>query len=295
MKSLSDWLLAGWYLAGGGWKALLASVVDVSLVAFAIYRLILFAKRSRAWQILWGLGIFVILGFLSELAELHTISFLIRSSLPLLPVAIVILFYPELRHALEEMGRVVGWGGRGFSTLAKKDISDIIREVARAASRMSEQRTGALMVLERETGLDEIVATGSPIEAMVTTDLLCTVFHPGGPLHDGAVIIRGNRVLAAGCTLPLSESVHIGTMIHTRHKAALGVTEESDAAVVVVSEETGTISLSHEGRLQRGLNEESLTKSLYGVFGVVEQPRRSPLARTVDGALRRKARGRRGT
>ena len=283
---ISDWFLSGWYLAGGGWKTLLASVVDVSIVALVIYKLMMFAKRSRAWQIMWGLGVFIIFGYISDWLQLHTISFLLQSFLLLLPVAVVILFYPELRHGLEEIGRTVGWR-RGFSTLAMKDVSDIIREVARAASRMSEQKVGALIVLERETSLDDIAATGVPVDAAVSNDLLCTVFHPGSPLHDGAVIIRGNRVVAAGCTLPLSESVHIGTMIHTRHKAALGVTEESDAAVVVVSEETGTISLSSEGKLSRGLNEESLVGSLKDLFGVTGEPRKSSFARTVDDTLRR--------
>ncbi|MDO8683078.1 MAG: diadenylate cyclase CdaA [Armatimonadota bacterium] len=286
MKFLSDWFIGGWYLAGGGWQTLVASIVDILVVALVIYKLIMLAKRSRAWQILWGLGFFLILGFISDWLQLHTLSFLLVSSLNILPVAIVILFYPELRHALEEIGRVVGWG-RSFSSLAQKDVSDIVREVVRAAARMSEQKIGALIVLERETSLDEITATGTPVDAVVTNDLLCTIFHPGSPLHDGAVIIRGNRVVAAGCTLPLSDSVHIGTMIHTRHKAALGVTEESDAAVVVVSEETGTISMSSEGKLHRGMNEDSLTKSLYAVFGVTDRPRRSTFAKTVDGTLRK--------
>jgi diadenylate cyclase len=275
-----------WYLAGGNWQSLVASVVDIFLVALAIYKLIMLAKRSRAWQIMWGLGVFILLGYVSDWLRLHTVSYLLQRSLFLLPIALVILFLPELRHALEDMGRVVGWG-RSFSSLAQKDISDIIREVAGAASRMSEQKVGALIVLERETSLDDITATGVRMDAVVTNELLSTVFHPGSPLHDGAVIIRGNRVVAAGCTLPLSESVHIGTMIHTRHKAALGVTEESDAAVVVVSEETGTVSLSSEGKLHRGMTEESLTKNLYNIFGVTERPRKSTLARTVDGTLRK--------
>ncbi|MDO8586685.1 MAG: diadenylate cyclase CdaA [Armatimonadota bacterium] len=286
MKYVSDWFLGVWYLAGGSWQSLVASTVDIFLVALVIYKLMMLAKRSRAWQIMWGLGVFILLGFVSDWLQLHTISYLLTSSLQLLPVAIVILFYPELRHALEDVGRVVGWG-RSFSSLAQKDVSDIVREVARAAAQMSEHKVGALIALERETSLDDISATGVRIDALVTSDLLCTIFRPGSPLHDGAVIIRGNRVVAAGCTLPLSDSVHIGTMIHTRHKAALGVTEESDAAVVVVSEETGTVSLSSEGKLHRGMSEESLTKSLYSIFGVTERPRKSPFARTVDGTLRK--------
>jgi len=265
----------------------LASVFDILIVAFVIYKLIMLAKRSRAWQIMWGLGIFFAFIFLSDRLQFHTINWLLKSLLPLGPVAIVILFYPELRHALEEMGRVSGWG-RSFTVMAKQDISDCVTEIVDAVRRMSQQKVGALIVLERETPLDNLADTGARIDAEVSSEILSTIFHPGSPLHDGAVIVRGNRILAAGCTLPLSDSERVGRMVHTRHKAALGTTEESDAVVVVVSEETGTISLSSEGKLYRGLNEDTLMERLRTLLGVAPRPEpRFRLAKTFNGTLRR--------
>ena len=255
----------------GDWHSMLASVFDILIVAFAIYKLMMLAKRSRAWQIMWGLVIFFAFIFLSQALGLHTINWLLQQFILLGPVAVVLLFYPELRHALEEMGRVSGWG-RGFTVMPKEDIAGVIREIVTAVHRMSQQKVGALIVLERETALDNIVDTGMRLDATVSSEILGTIFHPGGPLHDGAVIVRGGRILAAGCTLPLSDSQRIGRMVHTRHKAALGATEESDSVVVVVSEETGTISLSSEGKLFRGLTEETLTERLRTLLGVAAQP-----------------------
>jgi len=281
---LSTWIRD---LAASGWKTVIATIVDIAVVAFAIYKLMSLARRTRAWQIAWGLVVFFIFVFITDRLQLHTINWLLTKLLPLGPVAIVILFYPELRHALEEVGRNVGWK-RGFVLLGKEDLTTVISEIVTAVVRMSKQNIGALIVIERETGLQDIARTGKLVNADVSAELLGTIFHPGSPLHDGAVIIRGNRIIAASCTLPLSESAHIGTMIHTRHKAAVGVTEESDAAVVVVSEETGTISLSIEGRLHQGLNETTLAdwlKSIYGVDG--REERRFDLAKTVGETLRK--------
>jgi len=284
--------LSAWQkeFAGGGWTAILSIVLDVALVAALIYWLIMLSKRTRAWQIVCGILIFLGLVFLTDRLQLHTMNYLLRSFLALGPGAIVILFYPELRHALENLGRVAGWGG-GFGAMPREDVSSLIQSVVKATTRMSERKIGALIVIERESALDDIVATGTRINADVSEELIGSIFNPGSPLHDGAVIIRGTRVIAAGCTLPLSESAHVGTMIHTRHKAALGVAEEGDAAVVVVSEETGTISLALEARLHRGLDEDKLTRRLRGILGLEEEhSSRSPIARTVDGTIR-KARG----
>jgi len=282
-------LLQGWQkdLSSAGWTILLSTVLDILLVAAVLYWLIMLSKRTRAWKIIWGLLIFLLLVFLTDRLQLHTLNYLLRSFLPLGPVAIVILFYPELRHALENMGQLAGWGTR-FALLEKEDTTSLIPVVVRAACRMSERQIGALIVIMREDALDDIAATGTRLDATVSEELLLSIFTPGGPLHDGAVLIRGNRVIAAGCTLPLSVSTQVGTMIHTRHKAALRVAEESDAAVVVVSEETGTISLALEGKLYRGLNEDSLTQWLKSISGISEQPsERSRFARKVGGTLRK--------
>ncbi len=243
---------------------MLSTVVDIFLVALVVYWLIVLSKRTRAWQVIWGLVIFFILVFVTELLELHTINYLLDSLLPLGPVAIVILFYPELRHALENMGRFAGWG-RGMSSIGREEISDVIQTLVKATTWMSERNIGALIVIERETTLDDIAETGTPLEAEVSSELIMSIFFPGNPLHDGAIILRGKQIVAGGCTLPLSESANVGTMIHTRHKAALGIAEISDAAVVVVSEETGTISLAFEGKLHRGLDGENLARWLRNV------------------------------
>lgn len=264
----------------------LTTLLDVVLVSFVIYWVMMLAKRTRAWQIMLGLGVFILLVFVTDQLGLVTVNWMLQKLIPLGPVAIVILFYPELRHALEEMGKVAGWG-RGFARLPKEDITTILHSISSAAARMSSRRVGALIVLERDVALDDVASTGTNVQASVSTELLCTIFHPGSALHDGAVIVRGSQIIAAGCILPLSESVHIGTMVHTRHKAAIGVSEVSDSAVVVVSEETGTVSLAIEGKLHSGLSEESLYKRLKTLFGADGTDDRSVFKKTVDDTLRR--------
>jgi diadenylate cyclase len=241
--------------------SLLTSVVDVLVVAAILYSLIMLAKGTRAWQIMWGLGVFLLIYVLSDLFDLKTLNWLLRQIVPLAPVALVVLFYPELRYALEEMGRVQFWRNR-LALMPKEDISRLVNEIVKTASELSVRHIGALIVLERETGLDDLIATGTRLDAVVSSELLSTIFHRGTTLHDGAVIIRGDRVIAAGCLLPLTDSPTVSSAIHTRHRAALGVSERSDAIVVVVSEETGAISLSAEGKLIRGLREEMLRQRL---------------------------------
>lgn len=245
---------------------ILRAVVDISLVAYVVYRLILLAKGTRAWQILIGLSVFFVLLFVSQWSGLLTLNWVLRQVTPLGPVAIVILLYPEFRHLLEELGRLGFWGAP-LQLRVREDMTQAVEEVVRAVTLLSPRKIGALIVLERETGLADIAATGVELDAEVSTELLGTLFHPGTPLHDGAVIIRGGRVVAAGCTLPLSDSPNIATNVHTRHRAALGVSEQSDALVVIVSEETGTISLASGGKLVRGLKDETLRKRLMEAFG----------------------------
>ncbi|HEY3298550.1 MAG TPA: diadenylate cyclase CdaA, partial [Armatimonadota bacterium] len=202
-----------------------------------------------------------VLAFASDLLHLRTLKWLIDIFIPLGPVALVILFFPELRNALEEVGRL-NFLGRGFTMMRHEDITNLADQLTKVVADMSAANVGALIVIEREVGLDDIIANGRRMDALVSAELIRTIFHPGSPLHDGAVIIRGNRIVAASCTLPLSDSPKVGTMIHTRHKAALGVSEQSDALVLVVSEETGMISLSIEGTLLRGLEPEQVHAKL---------------------------------
>lgn len=265
--------------------------LDVLIVSALVYYLLMLAKGTRAWQVLWGLVVFVFILLLSQWLGLQTLNWIIRQMFFLSPLAIVILFLPELRHALEELGRFGFWG-RGFVGLASEDVSDLVGEIVRAASILSNRRAGALIVIERETGLVDIIETGTALNAVVSAELLGTIFYPGSPLHDGAVIIRGSRIAAAGCTLPLSDSPHVGTTIHTRHKAALGISEQSDATVVVVSEETGIISVAFNGKLVRGLRDEALEQRLVQVLRGkdVRGKERPSLRRRLSGARGRSAR-----
>lgn len=256
-------------MAGMNYTALSASVADVAMVAIVIYYLIMLVKGTRAWQILWGLGIFFLFVYASDYLHLRALNWLLYQFFPLGPVALVILFFPEMRHALEEIGRF-RYLGRGLASLGSEDITHLADELALSVREMSSSNIGALIVVERNTGLDDIIANGRRMEALVSADLIRTIFHPGSPLHDGAVVIRGNQIVAASCTLPLSDSPRLGTMIHTRHKAALGVSELSDAVVLVVSEETGTISLSVGGNLLRGLSSDGVHNKLLELLQVEE-------------------------
>ncbi len=239
---------------------------DIFVVWYLIYRLMMLAKGTRAWQIITGLLVFLAVLALSSWAQLSALTWILKQMFVLGPLAIVILFYPELRHTLEEVGRLGFWG-RGFAGLDREDLSQMVGELVLTADQLSDKKIGALIVLERETGLSDIIETGTMVNADVNAELLATIFYPGSPLHDGAVVIRRSRIVAAGCTLPLSESRDIAAQqVHTRHKAALGISEQSDALVLVVSEETGIVSLMLAGKMRRGRRGDVLRQDLLGAF-----------------------------
>ncbi|MDX1932477.1 MAG: diadenylate cyclase CdaA [Capsulimonadales bacterium] len=249
------------------------AVIEIAFVSYVTYRVILLAKGRRAWWILIGLGVFFALILLSDLFGLIAVNWLLRQVLPFGPVAIVILFYPELRELLEKMGRGE-FLGAPLRVASLSNIEETIDVVVRTAGLLSPLKTGAIMVMEREIGLDDIVATGTPLDATPTHQLLSTIFFNGTPLHDGAVILRGGRIAAAGCRLPLSDAPNIAGNVHMRHRAALGLAETSDAVVVVVSEETGTISLVLNGRMRRGIPPDELRNKLLEAFGKARNPMR---------------------
>lgn len=242
--------------------------IDILLVALVFFLLLTLLRGTRAVQLVRGLIILILLGSLltSTFLRLAALSWLLRNTLPVLLFSIPVIFQPELRRALERLGGVVSTGGRWWG---KQE--SVIEPVVVACQRLSERRHGALIVLERETGLQEYIDTGVPIDARVTPELLLTIFYIGTSLHDGAVIIRGTRVAAAACILPLSSS---GTLTERRmglrHRAALGISEVSDAVAVVVSEETGQISVAHNGRMIRRLDAQRLATILHAF----QQPRR---------------------
>ncbi|MDE2126092.1 MAG: diadenylate cyclase CdaA [Armatimonadetes bacterium] len=235
-----------------------AGALDVLVVAWLIYRLLLLVRGSRAMQILGGLLTLVLALFVSEKLQLNTLNWLLHQVLPLGPVALVILFYPELRHALEEFGP--RFWGMGLHRNSPDD--NAIEAVVSALTGLSDSKTGGLVVFARTTGLDEIIASGTPLDCAVSPAIVETIFHKGTPLHDGAVVIKAGRIAAAGCILPLTDRPRLDAAFHTRHKAALGMSENSDAVVAIVSEETGTISLAVGGKLIRGLRGDSLRRRL---------------------------------
>ncbi|MCL5025834.1 MAG: diadenylate cyclase CdaA [Chloroflexi bacterium] len=241
-------------------------LVDILTMAVVIYGLLSFFRGTTAVSVLYGLGLLLVaMLVVTSLPELTVLNWMLRNSLPFISVALVILFQPELRRAMERIGRVRGLLNRPLTPRQALTASRVIEEVARACRRLSERRQGALIVLERETGLQEFIESGVEVDAMVSMEMLATLFYPNSPLHDGATIIRGDRLVAAGCVLPLSTSSQDYDM-GTRHRAALGITEETDAIAVIVSEETGTISVANDGRLVRHLDDARLRKVLSAIY-----------------------------
>lgn len=243
----------------------LSSVLDILLVALIFYALFYFVQGTRAVQLLRGIVFIVFLAVLaSNVFHLTAFNWLIRNSIPALLVAIPVIFQPELRRALERLGRP-------GMLLARRSVSaaQTVNTIARAASELAQARFGALMVLEGDTGLQDFIDTGVLLDAHLSDDLLLSIFYKHSALHDGAVIIREDRIVAAACMLPLSENPSLDRDLGTRHRAAIGVTEGTDAIAVVVSEETGAIAAAHNGRLVRRLDEGELNRLLYRLY----QPR----------------------
>jgi len=248
-----------WVLSRINW----VDIIDILLVATAFYLLFSLAQGTQAVQLLRGMVLVILAAFLlSQLLPFKGFSWLIENALPALLIAIPVIFQPELRRALERLGRAGSLLGRRQQ---EEEVEQMVTEVARAAHRLANQRYGALIVFERETGLQEYVETGVPLNADVKAELLRTIFHPNTPLHDQAVVIRDGRIVAAKCMLPATQNPQYSGL-GTRHRAAIGLTEESDALVVVVSEETGIISVAYNGRLIRRLDINRLRGILLAFF-----------------------------
>lgn len=217
-------------------------------------------KGTRAVQLIKGLVVLLMATVASEILGLKSINWLLEKAQTVFFIAIPIVFQPELRRALEQLGRGKLFVRSGY--LAQEDVDKLVNEIVRAIKVMAKKKIGALVVIERQTGLADFVETGIKIDGFVTSELLINTFVPKTPLHDGAVIIRGDRLLAASCFLPLSENPNLSKELGTRHRAAVGVTEVSDALVVMVSEETGVISVAEDGKLTRYLDEITLKELL---------------------------------
>ena len=236
--------------------------IDILIISFVFYQLIVFARKSHAGQLIKGLVLLLAFFALANVLELRTVSWVLNNVLTIGFTAAVIIFQPELRRALERMGQSTGWAGQLFSRRADPSLRGVwqsaVVAICDAAEQLSDTRTGALMVLERNNNLDEIIRTGTPMHADVIREMLGTIFYEGTPLHDGAVVIRDGVIVAAGCVLPLSNNLEMGKDMGTRHRAGLGMSENSDAIVVIVSEETGIISMAKNGVLIRRLDRQNL-------------------------------------
>ncbi len=240
-----------------------AAVIDIFIVSLAIYWLLLLIQGTTAMTVLRGAAVLLLGAFiLSRILDLRMLNWILRNSLTGLVLAVLVIFQPEIRRALERLGRT---GLR--SVLGRREHRDAIDVVVRAASRLARTHTGALIIIERETGLQDVIDTGIPTNATLSVELIATIFHPNSPLHDGAVVVRDDRVLAAGCTLPLSEA-DLPADYGMRHRAALGMAERTDAVVVVVSEERGTTSLASNGRMAPDIDEVRLNRQLHRLFGL---------------------------
>ncbi len=237
-------------------------IIDIIIVAYIIYRAILMFKQTRAMALVKGILVLLIVTVVADLLNTTTLSWLLNSVWTVGIIAIVILFQPELRKALEQFGRSGMLITPTFKTRPETEITDSIDEVIKAVSVLSKNKIGALIVWERETGIRDYMETGIPIDSLVSSSLLINIFIPKTPLHDGAVMIRKGRVVAAACYLPLTSNTELSIELGTRHRAAIGISEYSDALAIVVSEETGSISMAINGEIQRYLDTNALREKL---------------------------------
>ena len=250
-----------------GWR----DALDVLIVAFLIYQLLLFIRGTHAVQMALGAMVLVLVYWVSSLLDLETVNWILRTFLPYVVFGIIVVFQAEIRKALAHLGKTPLLGA-----FQSEKTEGVIDEVVLAATTLASDKTGAIVVIEREIGLRSYIETGIALDAIVTYDLLISIFNPGTPLHDGAVVIQGNRAAAAACFLPLTVNPELSRALGSRHRAAIGVTEDTDALALVVSEETGTISLVAGGQIRRGLDGQALKQALLEALEVEEADAAAP-------------------
>ena len=240
-------------------------IVDILIVALVIYKLFTLIKETRAEQLIKGIGVLLVLTKVSEWLQLYTITWILSNAMTVGTLAILIVFQPELRRGLEYIGRS-RFFSKSLIEIRGENMSRVVDEIVEATASLSRQKIGALMVLERQTGLNEVVETGTKIGGTVSSDLLINIFIPNTPLHDGAVIIKDDIIKAAACFLPLTDSSTVSKELGTRHRAALGISERSDSLSIVVSEETGAISIAENGTISRYLDAKTLRQILIDMY-----------------------------
>jgi diadenylate cyclase len=263
----------------------LLDVLDILLVAVLFYRLLILVKGTRSAQMYVGLLVIVLVGIAAREFDLIAVKWIADSLRTVWLIAFVIIFQPELRHALAQFGRT-----RYFRSFLRGESYGVLGEVVRGIEALAQRRHGALIAMERNVGLRNFTETGTRLDAKVSAELLVTIFSPGSPLHDGALILREDTVIAASCLLPLSTDPRLTQTLGTRHRAALGLSEETDAAVVVVSEETGSISVAFRGEMKSHLDEGSLRSELVRIFRI-RGPEDEPDAEVEPPPAREKAAG----
>ncbi len=253
----------GNYLGFNSPLSIVRTLVDIGIVSYVIYKLIQLVKETRAMQLVKGILMILAALYVSKWLSLRTVEYILEKTFQYIAFALIVLFQPELRRGLEQIGR------SRFKNLFNFEEENssikttaVIEEIVKAASEMSKTNTGALIVIERDTKIGEIINTGINLDSNASAELLINIFTPNTPLHDGAVVIRNNRVKAAACFLPLTDNPNLSKELGTRHRAALGITEVSDSIAVVVSEETGSISFALNGGLTRNLTPDTLRKAL---------------------------------
>lgn len=240
-------------------------IVDILLVTLVFFSLYRFFRETRAQQLVRGIVLIFLFSGITSVLNLYAINWLLSGALTVGMIAIMIVFQPELRRALEIIGRG-NLLGRSFKDVRGEELTEVVDELMHAISSLSRQKIGALIVIERKTGLGDVIETGTRMDAKLTSELLINIFIPNTPLHDGAVIMKEGIIKAAACFLPLTESKTLEKDLGTRHRAAIGMTERSDALALVVSEETGAISYAEEGELSRYVDEEILREKLMNTF-----------------------------
>lgn len=245
------------------------ALLDIALVSLIVYRVLLLIRGTRAVQMLTGFGIILIVYYLSDRAQLHTVHTILFKFFNNLILILVIVFQEEIRKALTQVGR-----NPFFSASNTIEEIAVLEELCQAATQLAQQRIGALIVLERETGLKNYIEAGTILDARVSSDLIVSIFLPESPIHDGAMIIRSQRISSAGCLLPISRDPAVHKEFGTRHRAALGLTQETDAVVIVVSEERGEISVVHHGTVLRDLDTSRLREELLLLLGLKSADRR---------------------
>lgn len=246
-------------------------VLDILVVTIIIYWLLWVAQGTRALQLIRGIvTLFAFLYFLGWALDLHTLNWVLYRIWPGLVIAIPVIFQPELRRAFEQLGHT-SWLRNPFPNHEVAEADAAVDEIVRASAQLSRLRYGALMVIERETGLQDYADKGVQLDAQLSRQLLINIFFPNSPLHDAAVIIRGSRIVAASVVLPLTDNISASSQLGTRHRAAIGITEESDALAVVVSEETGQMAVAHTGRLIRNLDQDRLRRVLRTLLKIDRQ------------------------